>query len=253
MRCHQLRPKFCGISRWFSTCTFEILGFPVATHKTEEPAPELTFLCIFIDTNKFQLRLPADKLSRLRLMVSAWQYLPKTLLSLLAWLYRVVRDEGIEMNFVDKKDVRFRSLHKTLDSVLHSQGVLSDLIHFKMLWCWPQVYIKTFLLSKYIYDFVFWLCSVEFCVSEKVATTNEDEDIDCHNNRYSKIFGKYFVGLAMHYGWNCFKIGILIWIKRCHILKMLQTIKFVETALKNIFNDDDGFLSLVSWGISCVR
>ena len=56
-----------------TTRTFETLGVPVATHKTEGPALELTFLGILIDTNKFQLRLPADKLSRLRLMVSAWR------------------------------------------------------------------------------------------------------------------------------------------------------------------------------------
>ena len=56
-----------------TTHTFETLGVPVATHKTEGPAPELTFLGILIDTNKFQLRLPADKLNRLRLMVTAWR------------------------------------------------------------------------------------------------------------------------------------------------------------------------------------
>ena len=53
--------------------TFNTLGVPVANHKTEGPAMELSFLGILIDTNRFQLRLPADKLARLRLLVAGWQ------------------------------------------------------------------------------------------------------------------------------------------------------------------------------------
>ena len=55
------------------THTFHTLGIPVANNKTEGPATELSFLGILIDTDRFQLRLPAEKLTRLRHLVSQWR------------------------------------------------------------------------------------------------------------------------------------------------------------------------------------
>lgn len=46
--------------------TFTHLGVQVCTHKTEDPCTEVTFLGIVIDKIASQLRLPADKLARLR-------------------------------------------------------------------------------------------------------------------------------------------------------------------------------------------
>ena len=51
---------------------FAFLGIPVATHKTEGPATCVTFLGILIDTVAFELRLPADKLRRLQVLIQAW-------------------------------------------------------------------------------------------------------------------------------------------------------------------------------------
>ena len=48
---------------------FSATGIPVADHKTEGPATSLTFLGVLIDTDRFQLRLPEDKLLRLRELV----------------------------------------------------------------------------------------------------------------------------------------------------------------------------------------
>ena len=42
------------------------LGVPIAAHKTEGPSTEVTFLGIQIDTIKGELRLPQDKMTRLR-------------------------------------------------------------------------------------------------------------------------------------------------------------------------------------------
>ena len=42
------------------------LGIPVALHKIEGPSTTLTFLGIFIDTTRFELRLPREKLQRLQ-------------------------------------------------------------------------------------------------------------------------------------------------------------------------------------------
>ncbi len=52
---------------------FSQAGIPVATHKTEGPSTTVTFLGILIDTDQFQLRLPVEKLARLRSLVALWQ------------------------------------------------------------------------------------------------------------------------------------------------------------------------------------
>ena len=49
------------------------LDVPIASHKTEGPATEVTFLGIIIDTVKGELRLPLDKLTRLTDLLTAWQ------------------------------------------------------------------------------------------------------------------------------------------------------------------------------------
>ena len=48
------------------------LGIPVATHKTEGPTTILVFLGILIDTDNFELHLPAEKLSRLQQTIQQW-------------------------------------------------------------------------------------------------------------------------------------------------------------------------------------
>ena len=52
------------------TCTR--LGVPLADHKREGPATCLTYLGIEVDTAAAQLRLPADKLARLRDLLDSW-------------------------------------------------------------------------------------------------------------------------------------------------------------------------------------
>ena len=70
--------------------TFHNLGVPVATHKTEGPSSCVTFLGIVVDTDAFQLRLPANKLCCLKQLVDSWQsrraYTLKELESLLGHL-----------------------------------------------------------------------------------------------------------------------------------------------------------------------
>ncbi len=53
-----------------------LLGIPLAAHKTEGPTTCLTFLGIEIDSAAARLRLPADKLERLLLLLREWA--PKT-------------------------------------------------------------------------------------------------------------------------------------------------------------------------------
>ena len=48
------------------------LGIPLATHKSEGPATSITFLGIVIDTVAEELRLPTEKLVRLRTQLMEW-------------------------------------------------------------------------------------------------------------------------------------------------------------------------------------
>ena len=52
--------------------TYSKLGIPLATHKSEGPATSITFLRIVIDTVAEELRLPAEKLDRLRTLLVKW-------------------------------------------------------------------------------------------------------------------------------------------------------------------------------------
>ena len=59
--------------RDLATTIFADLGAPISAHKTEGPSAQITFLGFLIDTDEFQLRLPEDKLARLRELINAWQ------------------------------------------------------------------------------------------------------------------------------------------------------------------------------------
>ena len=48
------------------------LGLPVMQEKVVGPSTVLDFLGIVIDSNKMELRLPHDKLSRLKHLIQAW-------------------------------------------------------------------------------------------------------------------------------------------------------------------------------------
>ena len=50
----------------------EYLGVPVARPKTEGPSHCITFLGILIDTNAFELWLPAEKIQRLQFLLQSW-------------------------------------------------------------------------------------------------------------------------------------------------------------------------------------
>ena len=48
------------------------LGVPLASEKLEGPSTSLTFLGITLDTNRMEIRLPEDKLSRIQIMLKTW-------------------------------------------------------------------------------------------------------------------------------------------------------------------------------------
>ena len=63
----------CGHALQSSLQLCNRLGFPIAPHKLEGSASQLSFLGILIDTDRDTLSLPADKLSQLRSVIIEWR------------------------------------------------------------------------------------------------------------------------------------------------------------------------------------
>ncbi len=53
--------------------TCEKAGMPIEPYKNEGPAQVITFLGLELDTNHLDIRLPSDKLMKLKALVSAWR------------------------------------------------------------------------------------------------------------------------------------------------------------------------------------
>ena len=51
------------------------LGIPLAAEKLEGPTTSLSFLGIILDTNRMEMRLPTDKVTRINQLLTTW--LPK--------------------------------------------------------------------------------------------------------------------------------------------------------------------------------
>ena len=64
--------QICQHSMDIFTSLWKGLGVPLATDKLEGPATSLSFLGIILDTCRMDIRLPADKLSRMWEMMKAW-------------------------------------------------------------------------------------------------------------------------------------------------------------------------------------
>ena len=60
-----------NLQRLVYTC--KQLGVPLEEEKCEGPAPILTFLGMELDSNKMEIRLPLDKLERLRKLLAEWE------------------------------------------------------------------------------------------------------------------------------------------------------------------------------------
>ena len=69
-----LERDHCGRILQLALQICEELGVPVAPEKVKGPLPVLEFLGIILDSDKMELRLPVDKLSRLQCMVSQWSH-----------------------------------------------------------------------------------------------------------------------------------------------------------------------------------
>ena len=68
-------PKYVVCQRALSVAleTCEEVGCPVAGEKMEGPATVITLLGVELDSDRFQLRLPQEKLKKLCEMVAKWR------------------------------------------------------------------------------------------------------------------------------------------------------------------------------------
>jgi hypothetical protein len=72
-------------------------------------------------------------------------YPPKSIYSLLCGIQRVTRENNVPFSFLDKNDLRFKDLHRTLDSIcsdLHSRGIGAD--------------VRSALVISYEHEDMFW-------------------------------------------------------------------------------------------------
>ena len=63
----------CTVALQISLSLCKVLGVPIADHKVEGPSTVLPFLGILIDTENCVLRLPSEKLLRLKGLIRSWQ------------------------------------------------------------------------------------------------------------------------------------------------------------------------------------
>ena len=84
--------------------TFDDLGVPIASHKTEGPSSCVIFLGILIDTDNLRLQLPEEKVTRIRQLVqrsvarrACTRREMESLLGHLVWLLKAKKGSNVEL------------------------------------------------------------------------------------------------------------------------------------------------------------
>ena len=111
--------------------TWHVLGTPLEADKCEGPSSVITFLGMEIDSNKMEIRLPADKLERLRLLLAEWEGRKagkkRDLLSLIGYLQHASKAVRQGRTFLRRLISASTVVHK-LDSFLRlNQSACSDI------------------------------------------------------------------------------------------------------------------------------
>ena len=63
----------CGRVLDLALCLCQVMGFPVMREKVVGPAMVIDFLGFVIDTTTMEIRLPSEKLSRIKVMIQSWR------------------------------------------------------------------------------------------------------------------------------------------------------------------------------------
>jgi len=86
------------------TCICADLGVPLAADKLEGPSTSLCFLVIILDTEHMEIRLPADKLVRIKQLLISWlprkKVRKRQILSLVGTLHHATKVVGPGRAFV---------------------------------------------------------------------------------------------------------------------------------------------------------
>ena len=119
------REDECRLALATSLRLCQILGVRVAPHKTERPSMIMSFLGIRIDTARFIISLPPEKLTRLRVLIRKWRGRRacrkrelQSLIGQLQYACKVVREgrtflrRMIDLSMVAKKTHHFIRLNK---------------------------------------------------------------------------------------------------------------------------------------------
>jgi hypothetical protein len=119
-----------NISSWF-----------VRLSRVDDPVPEDLLECHDPATvNKWLCRYVLETRQE-----NGSNYPPKSIYSLLCGIQRVTRENNVPFSFLDKNDLRFKDLHRTLDSIcsdLHSRGIGAD--------------VRSALVISYEHEDMFW-------------------------------------------------------------------------------------------------
>jgi len=137
------------------------LGVPLAEEKLEGPATSLSFLGIILDTEHLEIKLPADKLARIKQLLISW--LPKKkatkrqILSLVGTLHHATKVVRAGRAFVSRMYSTAARLHKMHYLTRLNRSFRSDLLWWNtFLQAWngfsilrhpavshPDVYVQT--------------------------------------------------------------------------------------------------------------
>jgi hypothetical protein len=225
-----------NISSWF-----------VRLSRVDDPVPEDLLECHDPATvNKWLCRYVLETRQE-----NGSNYPPKSIYSLLCGIQRVTRENNVPFSFLDKNDLRFKDLHRTLDSIcsdLHSRGIGADVRsalvisyeHEDMFWqsgalgyCSPRILFYT----------IFFYAGLSFCLRggqeqrdltwKNFKRLPDDTSVYDDNTYYEYLFLRTINIDSMRYIWitnlsKCMPIVILtnvlwnLWIStkwRCHLIQ----------------------------------
>ena len=169
--------------------TFRQLGIPLALEKVEGPTTCLTFLGIVLDTHRMEIRLPDDKLERIRDEVARWQQrrsaTKRQMLSLVSLLQHATKVMKQGRTFVARMYMVAAKVKQLSYYTRLNKDFKSDLIwwHY-FLECWNGLSLMCLAKESYTYKPLhpdgcigvigLWSCLGQPVVSMAVARQKEE-------------------------------------------------------------------------------
>ena len=116
----------CSLDGIMRTC--QLTGTPLEADKCEGPSTNITFLGMELDSTNMEIRLPSDKLERLRVLLEGWSKRragkKRDLLSLIGYLHHASKAVRQGRSFLRRLINLSTSVHKS-GSLCQAQCVSS--------------------------------------------------------------------------------------------------------------------------------